>query len=587
MNYCMAQIKKEFVKIANEISVENGLEIIFSDSDIMLSPPKIKEHGDLSTNFAMMNSKKFGMPPVKLAAEIVKRLGSHTDIFSAVTTAGPGFINFTLSDSQIYQGLGRILDAQTAWGRGTTKPGRINLEYVSANPTGPMHVGHGRGAAVGDSIARIMRFAGYDVTCEYYLNDAGKQVENLAESIKARYLELVKSEVGNVQTIEFPEDGYHGAYVIDMAKSFRDIHGNKPALEGIDMETLKSFAVAEALKGIKKTLADLDITFEVFYSEKALHESGALKKAQDILAQRGHIYEQDGAVFFRSSNFGDEKDRVLVKSDGAATYFAADIAYHLDKFNRGYTHLIDLWGADHHGYIPRMKASIEAFGHERDDLEVLLVQFVSLVKGDEKLAMGKRSGNFVTLDDLIAETGADVTRWYFVAKSHDVAIDFDLSEALSQDPRENPARYAQYGHARACSILKKGSSLFGDNLPVVNETVFTHLSCPEEIEISKVLMQFPQVVSDAAESRSPHKIANFLTEISRMFNSYYTRYKDDPVLPKPTQQVENWEETWDLHKTAARLAWIECFKTVTGNALNLLGLNAPEYMVSPEEAGNE
>ncbi|MBN2722858.1 MAG: arginine--tRNA ligase [Deltaproteobacteria bacterium] len=583
MIHCIELLKNEILEVIGNIVTDNDLEVTVSEKDIILSPPKIKEHGDLSTNFAMAFSKKLKKNPRELASLIVSGLNAKgSRVFSEVSIAGPGFINFKLSTEQLYEGIQRILASKKSWGKHEEKPGKINLEFVSANPTGPMHVGHGRGAAVGDSVARILRFAGYSVTSEYYLNDAGRQVDNLAKSVYARYLEILNKIDSSVETIEFPEDGYHGEYVYSIANDFFNERGAEFST-GYNEDVFKEFAIESALTGIKKTLKDLDITFDVYYSEKELHKKGALESAREILENKGFLYESEGAVFFKSTEFGDEKDRVLIRSNGEPTYFAADIAYHLDKFRRGHDHLIDLWGADHHGYIPRMRASLEAMGYSGTDLEVLLVQFVSLVKGDEKLAMGKRSGNFVTLDELISEIGSDVTRWYFVAKSHDVALDFDLSQALSEDPRENPAKYAQYGHARACSILAKAHELYEKDFTEVDSGILGRLTLDDELEITKSMMMFPQVVWDAANTRSPHKIANFLIEISRMFNSYYTRYKDDPVLPKPTQQSMGWELTWDNEKTLARLAWIECFKVVTGNALNLLGLSSPQYMTSAQE----
>ena len=580
----MIIIKQHLIDlISNSIKKLNEKNEIPSEAfevEVVLNPPKIKEHGDLATNFALAAAKKARTNPRKLATLIVENMGK-SDLISDISIAGPGFINFKLAAKAMYDGLVRIIESGKNWGKGDKKDLNINLEFVSANPTGPLHVGHGRGAAVGDAISRILRFAGYDVTNEYYLNDAGRQVGKLAESIWYRYSEICKKHGKDVDTGEFPEDGYHGEYVTDMAKKLYDKFSDSLLNKGFDEEFLRNFGINEALNDIKSTLSLLNVEFDLFYSEKELHQNGAIQKAIDLLKNKGLTYELDGALFFKSTEFGDEKDRVLIRSNSDPTYFAADVAYHMNKFDRGFNKLIDLWGADHHGYISRIKGSLKALGQNPDDFEALLVQFVSLVEDGKKLSMGKRSGNFVTLKELIQKVGSDVTRWFFIAKTHDVAIDFDLKTALSNDPKENPARYAQYGHARACSILSKAETT-GFKLNY-DFSVLNKLDNPEELDLIKMMLQFPELIQNSAISRSPHKIANFLLEISRAFHSYYTGFKNDPILPKNSQMKNGLPEDWDTEKTLARLLWTKAFVITTRNALTVLGLPAPEHMSSPNE----
>lgn len=542
---------------------------------ITLEVPKMPEHGDFATTFALHVAKLAGQKPRDLAQAIVDRLPVGQGVLKSAEIAGPGFINLRIAKTAIQHALVRLLSAQNAWGHGEAKPGKINLEFVSANPTGPLHVGHGRGAAVGDSLARLLRFAGYDVTCEYYINDAGRQVGQLAISIWSRYIDLCREQDSSIPAVPFPEDGYHGSYVIDFAREFLNRYGIEPAYHAYDEARLRSFGVELAMAMIRRTLDRFAVHFDVFTSETVLHEGGAVRHALERLQQVGLTYEQDGALFFTATRFGDEKDRVLIRADGAPTYFAADIAYHLNKLDRGYEHLIDIWGADHHGYVPRMKCSLEAFGRSQNDLEVLLVQFVSLVNEGEKLAMGKRSGNFVTLEDLIDTVGVDVTRWFFLAKTHDVSVEFDMKVAQSADPRENPARYVQYGYARACAIWRR-ATVWNLTPADLDGVEFRELTAPEELAIARQLLSFPELVLDAAETRQTHRIAMYALELCRAFHSYYTRFKEDPILPRSEQSLNR-------VKTLARLGLVEAFRRVLGSCLYLLGIDAPETMMSLEE----
>ncbi len=576
----MLQIKSELQEILKNavaaVVAEENLPAELADRPITLEVPKMPEHGDFATTFALGAAKQARRNPRELAQKIVDRLPVGQGVLKSAELAGPGFINLRLSDACLFTGLRRLLDAGDAWGRGAPVPGRINLEFVSANPTGPMHVGHGRGAAVGDALARILRFAGREVVTEYYVNDAGRQVSHLAASIWSRYLDLCREQDPSLEAVPFPEDGYHGGYVVDFARAFFARHGLAPARAGYDAALVKAFGVELALAEIRATLDQFNVHFDVFTSEATLHDAGAVARAMELLRERGLSYEQDGALFFAATRFGDEKDRVMIRANGEPTYFAADIAYHLDKFARGFDQLLDIWGADHHGYISRVKCALEAFGYRQDQLGVLLVQFVSLVNQGEKLAMGKRSGNFVTLQDLIDTVSCDVTRWFFLAKTHDVAVDFDLEVATSADPRENPARYVQYGHARACAIWRRAAA-WGLTPADLDTAGLARLNAPEEQAIVRMLLSWPELVADAAASLQPHRLATYALDLCRAFHSYYTRFKDDPILPRAGAALT------DRDKTLDRLALVEAYRTVLRSCLGLLGITAPETMTAPEE----
>jgi arginyl-tRNA synthetase len=559
--------------------------------EVVLTLPKKAEHGDFASPAALMLAKKAGRPPRELAEAIKDRIEDPEGLLDKVEVAGPGFLNLTLTNRVWYVGLGQILDAGSEWGKAEPKEtGRVNIEFVSANPTGPLHVGHGRGAAVGDSLGRLLRFAGHEVVTEYYLNDAGRQVLNLGRSVWIRALEVLKTEhaeldpsgkgFSDLDIPELPEDGYRGDYVWDLARELISERG--PSLACLDPQTdigpIADFAVGRIRESLEKTLERFNVTFDVWTSEKKLHERGAIEKALEDLADRGFVYEKEGARWFRSGQLGDEKDRVVIRENGRPTYFAADIAYHRDKFDRGFDHLIDIWGADHHGYVPRMKGAVEALGHTRDSLEALLVQFVTLRRGGDKAAMGKRSGTFVTVDDLMDEVGTDVMRYFFLERRHDSHIDFDIDVATSQDPTVNPAIYVQYGHARACSILRKAADELGEEVPLFSVELAERLVHPDEIAILRRLADFPVVVEEAAEAREPHRIVNYLLDLSRRFQSYYTRTKTDPVLPPPSTRTGDWKEHWDWDKTRARLLWVDAIRVVCASCLHLLGLPAPERM---------
>jgi len=571
--------------------VADGL-LAESVGEVPIEPTKRAEHGDFATTVALMLAKKANMSPRKLAEAIRDRIQDDEGWIEHLEVAGPGFVNIRLAREVWYRGLGRIKEAGRDWGRGEAKEApKFLIEFVSANPTGPLHVGHGRGAAVGDSLRRILRRAGWQASSEYYLNDAGRQVRQLGESVWIRALEILRDERPEtdpkgqrfswLEVPVMPQDGYQADYVRGLARTLLDEQGIAvlDMAPGEDLVPVAEMASAKMTDAIRATLERFGVTFDTWVSERWLRRSGAIDRALDKLESNGLIYEKEGARWFRSSRFGDEKDRVVVRNDGEVTYFAADIAYHMDKYDRGFDQLIDVWGADHHGYVPRVKAVVEALGHSPDSFEPLLVQFVALKRGGEKVAMGKRSGNFVTVDDLMDEVGMAAMRYFFLERRHDSHIDFDLEVALSQDPTVNPAVYVQYGHARACGILRKAREELGLEVPAFDLDLARRLDLDQEIEAIKRMLELPALIEESATTRQPHRIVSYLLDLSRLFQSYYTQTKSDPVLPPPSQR-ESGLESWDWDKTNARLTAVSALRDVFAICLDLLGLPAPERMAS-------
>ncbi|MCD6498825.1 MAG: arginine--tRNA ligase [Deltaproteobacteria bacterium] len=584
---------QELLLAAVDRCVADGL-LAESLDQVPIEPVKRAEHGDFATTVALMLAKKAKMPPRKLAEAIRDRIQDDEGWIDHLEVAGPGFVNIRLARDVWYRGLGRIREAGRDWGLGEPKASpKFLIEFVSANPTGPLHVGHGRGAAVGDALGRILRRAGWQASSEYYLNDAGRQVRQLGQSVWVRALEILRDERPEqdpkgqkfswLDVPAMPEDGYQADYVRDLARALLNEQGIAvlDMAPGEDLGPVAEMASHKMAEAIRGTLERFGVTFDFWVSERSLRRSGAIDRALDKLQADGLIYEKEGARWFRSSRFGDEKDRVVVRKDGEVTYFAADIAYHMDKYDRGFDQLIDVWGADHHGYVPRVKAVVEALGHSPDSFEPLLVQFVALKRGGEKVAMGKRSGNFVTVDDLMDEVGMAAMRYFFLERRHDSHIDFDLEVALSQDPTVNPAVYVQYGHARACGILRKAREELGLEVPSFDLDLVRHLDLPQEIEAIKQMLELPTLVEESAIARQPHRIVSYLSELSRLFQSYYTQTKSDPVLPPPSQR-EAGLESWDWDRTNARLTAVAALRDVFAICLDLLGLPAPERMASIE-----
>ncbi|RLB73138.1 MAG: arginine--tRNA ligase [Deltaproteobacteria bacterium] len=524
--------------------------------EIQLEIPKNPDHGDFSTNLALALAKPERKAPRKIAETLIAALQGNP-LCDRIEIAGPGFINFRLAATCWYAVLDQITAQGDQYGRSKIGAGtKIQVEFVSANPTGPLHIGHGRGAVVGDAVAAVLQAAGFEVQREYYVNDAGNQILTLGRSILLRLREL------QGEAIEFPEDGYQAPYVIDLAVKYRAEQGELVGVsEAEAIESCARFGVAEVLKWIEVDLQSFGIHFDSWYSEKSLYDQGLVDEELIKLKEKGLSFEEDGALWLRTTEFGDDKDRVLIKSDGSYTYFASDVAYHMEKFDRGFNRVIDVWGADHHGYIPRMKAMLAGLGHPPEALEVLLIQMVNLLRDGKPYIMGKRSGNFITLKEVIDEVGRDACRFFFLMRRCDSQLDFDL-ELAKQQSSDNPVYYVQYAHARVCSINRNAAESGIELLPsdVVD---YSRLELPEELALVKQLARFPETVVGAALSYEPHRIIFYLQDLAAQFHSYYNRQRvlvDDPITSR------------------ARLALVNSVRTVLANALQLLGLSVPERM---------
>ncbi len=518
--------------------------------------PRQAEHGDFATNAALVLASQAKQAPRRLAEFIKDNLSTREGVLKKVDIAGPGFINFFLEDAYWRQVLPEILSRGQAYANCDLGAGqRVQVEFVSANPTGPLHIGHGRGAALGDALARLLAAAGYQVEREYYINDAGNQINTLGKSLYYRLLEL------QGEAVAFPEDGYQGDYLKDMAREYLAGQGAVPASPPgeEDIVALGVYAGDEILKGIKQDLEDFGVTFDTWFSETNLHRQNLVEQGFAALTEKGHLYEQDGALWFRATSFGDEKDRVLRRSNGATTYFAADVAYHLQKFEQGYDLMVDLWGADHHGYVPRIMAAAESLGF-KDRLKIILVQLVSLLRHGEPVAMTTRGGTFVTLREVLDEVGKDAARFIFLTRRADAHLDFDL-ELAKQQNAENPVYYVQYAHARLASVFRQAEAQ--GITPAPDPALLPLLSLPEEMDLLKLLANYPDLVEGAARQLEPHRITYFLTELASQLHSYY--YKHRFI-----------SEDADL--TQARLFLVLGVKTVLAHGLSILGVTGPENM---------
>ena len=514
-------------------------------------PPK-KEFGDFATNFAMQSARVFHRNPRQIAAAITERLSG--DWLDHTSIAGAGFINFYLRPTVIYDNLATIIATENYGQLPPKNAGRVQVEYVSANPTGPLHVGHGRGAAAGSAIVNLLRAAGYEVESEYYINDAGNQIDNLAASVDARYLELLG------QKVTFPENGYHGHDIVDTAQRIINKDGDKYLNLSADerLSIFKELALKEKLAALKEDLAAFNVTFDVWFSERTLHPA-AVEAACAKLRANGNIYEHEGALWLKSSAYGDDKDRVVIRDNGVPTYLAADIAYHRDKYERGFTKLINIWGADHHGYICRVKAAMAALGYDPAKLEILLLQMVSLYKGGELVKMSKRTGESVTLSELIEEVGTDAARYFFLMRSLDSQLDFDLDLAKSKS-NDNPVYYIQYAHARIHSILRQTKEV---GLEVPNAPQLNLLTDEAELDIIKKLQKYPEEIDAAAAEYAPQRIARYAYELAGLFHTFYNRCRILGV---------------DKDLAGARLALVKTVARTIRHALGILGVSAPEKM---------
>ena len=556
-------------------------------SKIRIDHTKDNSHGDYATNIALMLSKQAKMSPVELAKIIIDQF-EQKNFIKKIEIAGPGFINFFISQESSSSIVNEILAQAASYGCSDIGQGKkVLLEYVSANPTGPLHVGHGRGAAYGATVSNLLRNAGFIVDNEYYVNDAGRQMDILTVSIYLRYLTICGED------LRFPDNGYQGQYINEIAQGIYETSGQKFHLKsdlvfenvyqdgteggdkevhidqliekaksilGDDFKAVFEVGIESILSGIKNDLAEFGVVFEKWFSEQSLIDSGLSESCISKLKDSKNLYEKDGALWFKTTNYGDEKDRVVVRDNGNHTYFASDIAYHLEKLDRGYDKIINVWGADHHGYIPRVKASIEALGHNSDKLEILLVQFANLYRGGSKVQMSTRSGSFVTLEDLRAEVGNDAARFFYILRKSEQHMDFDLDLAKSKT-NENPVYYIQYAHARICSVFKQADEkeleldMSQANLSLLTEEI--------EKDILRELSRFRSVLESSAIQYEPHQLAYYLRDLSNHFHSYYNACKfivDDKNL------------------TQARLALINATQQILKNGLSILGVGAPESM---------
>ncbi len=526
--------------------------------DFTVEAPREKEHGDFATNLAMLLAKPARMAPRKIAEILVQNLSLAGTWIEKVEIAGPGFINFYLNPLWVYQALPRIINSGKDYGRVDVGRGKkVQVEFVSANPTGLLHMGNARGAALGDSIAAILGLAGYDVAREFYINDAGNQIENFGLSLEARYLQLMGRDA------LVPEEGYHGEDIIETVRGFIALNGDSllDAPQEKRRFALVKYALAEKLGAIKKVLGDFGVSYDVWFSEQSLHDSGAVEDTLNFLKKRGCIYESEDALWFKATDFGVEKDEVVVRSNGIPTYFASDVAYHRNKFQRGFEWVIDIWGADHHGHVPRMKGAVSALGYDPSALDVVIMQLVRLYKGGEIVRMSKRSGQFVTLEELVEEVGRDAARYFFVMRSPDSHLDFDLDLAKAES-NENPVYYIQYAHARICSILRQYAEQ-GGSMPGPDEVDFSLLKEEYELALARRLADFPVEVASAAAGLAPQRIARYLHELAGLLHSFYNSHR---VI------------TSDKEVSAARLVLVNATRITLENALCLLGLTAPERM---------
>ncbi|MDF0314028.1 arginine--tRNA ligase [Staphylococcus pseudintermedius] len=547
------QVKQTLIQeIEKSIQQANIVESI---PEIKIEIPKDTKNGDYATNIAMVLTKLAKRNPREIAQLIVDHLDTEAAHVKKIDIAGPGFINFYLDSSYLNAVIDQALELDTQFGRvAESKNKKILVEYVSANPTGDLHIGHARNAAVGDTLCNILDAAGYDVTREYYINDAGNQITNLAKSIEARYLQHLG------QKAEMPADGYHGQ---DIKNIGADLAEKQPNLMDLsDDERLKTFrqlGVDYEMAKLKQDLADFNIHFDNWFSETSLYEKGEIKAVLERMKENGYTYEQDGATWLRTTDFKDDKDRVLIKKDGTYTYFLPDIAYHYDKFQRGNDNLINLFGADHHGYINRLKASLETFGVDSDRLEIQIMQMVRLMQDGEEVKMSKRTGNAITLREIMDEVGIDAARYFLTMRSADTHFDFDMALAKEQS-QDNPVYYAQYAHARICSILRQAEA---QGYQVEKGADYQTITNDKAIELLKKVAEFEPMIEGAAEARVPHRVTNYIQDLAAHFHKFYNAEK---VL------------TEDQAKTKAHLALIDAVRITLRNALQLVGVTAPEQM---------
>ena len=552
------ELKKILEKVVEKIALDGGKDMP-EGFEVRLERPKQAEHGDWATNIAMQLAKPLEMKPRELAEKIIGQVPLG-EIVERADIAGPGFINFTLVSNWITDAVKSAILQNENYGRVNSGKGRkVQVEFVSANPTGPLHMGHGRGAAVGDIIASILDFAGWKVEREYYINDAGLQMELLGRSAQSRYFEVI----GRGDEAPFPEDGYHGEYMVDIAKTFVDKYGdelaNKPLEESVAFFSTETAKIVTEM--IRKDLEEFGVTFDVWFSEQSLYDNNLIDPAMEELKNRDFAYEEKGALWFRSTLFGDDKDRVLIRTNGVPTYFTSDVAYLKNKYDRNFDKLIYVWGADHHGYVPRIKSVNKAFGHPDEAVEVPLIQMVNLLRDGKPFQMSKRAGTIITLREIMDEVGVDATRFFFIMRRSDSTLDFDL-ELAKKATSENPVFYVQYAYARICSICRELEER-GITMPGIEEFDVSLITDQSEINLAKTISKFPEEVEKSAEELAPHRIGYYATELAEAFHSFYNCQRilgvDEPVMK-------------------SRILLMESTKITLKNVLKLLGVSAPEKM---------
>ena len=548
------QVKQTLVEVI-EASIKKA-ELANDIPEIKIEIPKDVKNGDYSTNIAMVLTKIAKRNPREIAQAIVDHLDASKAHVKKVDIAGPGFINFYLDNQYLTDIIPEAIQKGDQFGKAeASKNKNILLEYVSANPTGDLHIGHARNAAVGDTLANILIAAGYHVTREYYINDAGNQISNLARSIETRFFEALGDN-----SYEMPEDGYNGKDIVEIGKDLADKHPEiKDYSDDERLKTFRQLGVDYEMSKLKKDLSDFNTHFDNWFSETSLYEKGEIKEVLAKMNDLGYTYETDGATWLRTSDFKDDKDRVLIKKDGNYTYFLPDIAYHFDKVQRGNDILIDLMGADHHGYINRLKASLETFGVDSDRLEIQIMQMVRLMQNGEEVKMSKRTGNAITLREIMDEVGVDAARYFLTMRSPDTHFDFDMELAKEQS-QDNPVYYAQYGHARICSILKQAKE---QGIDISTDVDFSKITNEKAIELLKKVAEFEPTIESAADSRAPHRMTNYIQDLASHFHKFYNAEK---VL------------TDDIEKTKAHIALVEAVRITLNNALALVGVSAPETM---------
>lgn len=548
----LKSIKNELFKVINELGYVDET-IISSADDILLELPKDKDHGDYATNIAMKLARVARKRPLDIAGEIVNNCDKTKMHIEKMEIAGPGFINLFIDLNYLHEVITKINLEKENYGNLSIGAGEyIDLEYVSANPTGYLHVGHGRGAAYGDSLSRIMKKAGYRVNREHYVNDAGNQITNMALSVYERYKELFGLP------IEMKDDYYHGKEIITVAEEIKNEYGDK-YLSQIDLDFFKEYGTKKLLGNLQRDLARFNVTFDTWFSEKSLYREGAVERVLTKLKEDGNTYEEDGAIWLKTTKYNDEKDRVIVKSDGSYTYLLPDIAYHANKLSRGYTHLIDVLGADHHGYIERLKAAVSMVGGNSNLIDIEILQMVRVMENGVEVKMSKRSGKAITLADLIDEVGTDALRYFYVSKSLSTHMDLDL-DFMKQKSNDNPVFYAQYAHARICSVFKNYENLGFRFVPV---THFEYLNLEKTKAICLLLLQYPSVIEEVATKRIVHKITHFINELAYLLHSFYN---DEKII------TDNQEETNE------KLTILNAIRIVLKDALALIGVSAPDKM---------